>query len=340
MSTKEQAPNHVVRPHVVRPGPSQQTQDLAADTFALIQRAGFSRNTLTPHQVHILQRTIGNRATGRLITKTSPLTPVVQRVITNNLNWGDEEEMYQERKRNNDFIPGRNKGWIKILIPPAQAPITVFAQSQFGEHHAEEKLIDLAINTYQVNLKTAPNDPPQAGPRIISLYTERAPCSSGNADEERKKRNQGNCQAYLQQTLHPNVQVSFSVANSNDQHATLLGRQTLRKLVEEEIDFLQRYARSNYNNQYQKRFGHQPSLESFQGCWQHSLQKTMNAAYKVLWFNVTTGSVINGYNQAKELIGNETVEAQFEIEKTINTYVYQTILVPETPPTSPVILNN
>lgn len=339
MSSKEQVPNHVARQRTVRPDSNQDAQHLTPGTFALIQRASHNRHTLTPHHIHILQRTIGNQATSRLIAKASSPTPFIQRVIPHNLNWGDEEEMYQERKRNNDFAPGRNKGWIKILIPPAQVPITVFAQSQFGEHHTEEKLIDTAVNVHHVNLGVAPNALPQAGPRIISLYTERAPCTQGSADQARQQRNQGNCQAYLQQTLHPNVQVSYSVANSNADHATLLGRQTLRKLVEEEMVFLQTYARNRYNQEYQKRFGYQPSQGSYQDCWQHSLQKTLNAAHQMLWSNVTTGAVINGYNEAKEEIENETVQAQLEIDNTINTYVHQTILVPETPPSSPLIHN-
>lgn len=339
MSSKEQVPSHVVRQRPMRPDSNQDAQYLTPGTFALIQRASHNRHTLNPHHVHILQRTIGNQATSRLIAKTTPLTPIIQRVIPHNLNWGDEEEMYQERKRNNDFIPGRNKGWIKILIPPAQAPITVFAQSQFGEHHTEEKLIDLAVNIHHANLATAPDAPPQAGPRIISLYTERAPCNQGNADQARQQRNQGNCQAYLQQTLHPGVQVGYSVANNNADHATLLGRQSLRKLVEEEIDFLHRYARSTYNNEHKKRFGYLPSQQSYEGCWQDSLHKTLQAASQMLWSNVTKDAVINGYNDAKEEIENETVQAQIEIDETINTYIYQTILVPETPPNSPLIHN-
>lgn len=323
----------------MRPDSHQDAQYLAPDTFALIPRVGHNLPALTPRHIHALQRTIGNRATSRLIAKTSSPMPFIQRVIPQNLNWGDEEEMYQERKRNNDFTPGRNKGWIKILIPPAQVPITVFAQSQFGEHHTEEKLIDIAVNVHHVNLGVAPNDLPQAGPRIISLYTERAPCNQGNADQARQQRNQGNCQAYLQQTLHPNVPVSYSVANSNADHATLLGRQMLRKLAEEEMVFLRTYARNRYNQEHQKRFGYLPSQESYQGCWQHSLQKTMNAAHQMLWSNVTTDAVINDYNEARESIEHETVVAQLEIDNTIDTYVYQTILVPETPPNSPLIHN-
>lgn len=59
----------------------------------------------------------------------------------------------------------------------------------------------------------------------------------------------------------------------------------------------------------------------------------------MLWSNVTKDAVINGYNDAKEEIENETVQAQIEIDETINTYIYQTILVPETPPNSPLIHN-
>lgn len=340
MSSKEPAKSNTSQPHGFRSAPKNLSDLDQVDLVnPSIQRAYLIPHTLTPRDIHPLQRTLGNRAVNRLITKTAPPTPLIQRVIPHNFNWGDQEEMYQERKRNDDFVPGRNKGWIKILIPPAQAPITVFAQSQFGEHHTEEKLIDTAVNVYHVNLATAPDALAQAGPRIISLYTERAPCTQGNADQARQQRNQGNCQAYLQQTLHPGVQVSYSVANNNADHATLLGRQSLRKLVEEEIDFLHRYACSTYNNEHKKRFGYLPSPQSYEGCWQDSLYKTLQAASQMLWSNVTTDAVINGYNDAKDLIENETVQAQLEIDKTINTYVYQTILVPETPPSSPVIHN-
>jgi hypothetical protein len=340
MSPKEPAKSNTSQPHGLRSAPKNLPNldqvDLVNPT---IQRAYHIPHTLTPRDIHHLQRTLGNRAVNRLITKTVPPTPSIQRVIPHNLNWGDEEEMYQERKRNNDFAPGRNKGWIKILIPPAEVPITVFAQSQFGEQHTEEKLIDLAVNTHHANLATAPDAHPQAGPRIISLYTERAPCTPGNADPARQQRNQGNCQAYLQQALHPGVKVGYSVANSNADHATLLGRQSLRKTVEEEIDFLHRYARSTYNNEHKKRFGYLPSQQSYEGCWQDSLHKTLQAARQILWSNVTAEAVINGYNDAKKMIENETVQAQLEIDETINTYVYQTILVPETPPNSPLIHN-
>lgn len=303
-----------------------------------LQRAHHSPHTLTPRDIHQLQRTLGNRATSRLITKTSPPAPLIQRVIPNNLNGADEEEMYQQRKQGDDFTPGRNKGWIKILIPPAVAPITVFAQSEFGEHHTEEKLVDLAVNTYNVNLATAPNAPPLAGSRIISLYTEREPCNGNNADNARQGRNQGNCQAYLQQTLHAGVQVSFSVPNRNDDHRTLLGRQKLRSIVEGEIAGLQRYAQSTYTREYKKRFGYPPSLESYQQCRQYGLDKLLQIASQILWRNVTPNGVAN-FVETEEAISNEAVEAQFKIDEHIESYVKETILAPETPPSSPQQIN-
>lgn len=232
----------------------------------------------------------------------------------------DEEEMYQYRKRNNDFNPGRNKGWIKILVPPLVAPMIIFAQSEYGEHHTEEKLVQLAQATYHLNLATSPTAPLNAGPRILAMYTERRPCDSNNADESRRTRNSGNCNDYLHQTLNGGVSVGFSVANNNQQHMTLLGRQSLRALAENDIDALGRYAQAQFQGQFQRILRYIPTPSDYATCRLNGLDRVLGIAYGILRSSVTTRAVAQ-YHDTTTGIEQDVVLAQLEIDKVIDTFL-------------------
>lgn len=97
------------------------------------------------------------------------------------------------------------------------------AYSVHGVAHAEERALADVFAAYPTILRDRP-PPDHAGvDRIAWLYTERAPCTAGNAEQARRGRNDGSCNAYLDRVLNAGVNVYYSVAHDGHAHGALMG---------------------------------------------------------------------------------------------------------------------
>ena len=247
---------------------------------------------------------------------------------------GKSNEMFEQRRTAVGFDPGKNRGWIKIGIPAQNRVAIEFADSSFGEAHTEEKLIGIATGTYHVNLDVAPDASAENGPRILELYTEREPCAPENTDEARKTRIHSNCRDYLQKVLHAKVIVSFSVPNNNTSVGKFLAKQSLESLVMSEAPLLINYAVTIYKKLHRERFGFLPTSGSEGDFRRDFLKDHYPRFYGRLSSEVTDDT--NRYNEAvKAITTNTFVLCQLDIDEIVQEYVYEHILAPDTPPSSP-----
>ncbi|MCY6493372.1 hypothetical protein [Leptolyngbya sp. GGD] len=177
-----------------------------------------------------------NKSSIRIAQHTSDNgTPTIQRFVPKDLQGNLEPRTYAARA--DQAEDGRtgfgevNKGWIKIVLSDGSEDI-IHAESNYKQHHTEEKLVEIALKKYpSLNLKTPPDAQGQL--RIVELYTERAPCNEANADLSRKGRLAGNCNNFLNLRLHEKVIVSFSVANDSSKFLEL--REAGKKKYAQEV---------------------------------------------------------------------------------------------------------